>query len=159
MSEKSIEEIYEIYGEMLYKISLVMLKNTHDAEDVVQNVMIKYMTKRTAFNSSEHEKAWLIRVCLNCCKDTLRFLKRSSHENIDDIKTTYPRESETAQVLVGLMNLPNRYRKVLILYYYEGYKCNEIAKILIKPCSTIRVYLHKGRKLLKNMLGGDFDEE
>ena len=130
MSEKSIEEIYEIYGEMLYKISLVMLKNTHDAEDVVQNVMIKYMTKRTAFNSSEHEKAWLIRVCLNCCKDTLRFLKRSSHENIDDIKTTYPRESETAQVLVGLMNLPNRYRKVLILYYYEGYKCNEIGNIL-----------------------------
>ena len=116
MSEKSIEEIYEIYGEMLYKISLVMLKNTHDAEDVVQNVMIKYMTKRTAFNSSEHEKAWLIRVCLNCCKDTLRFLKRSSHENIDDIKTTYPRESETAQVLVGLMNLPNRYRKLPVYY-------------------------------------------
>lgn len=155
MSEKSIEEIYEIYGEMLYKISLVMLKNTHDAEDVVQNVMIKYMTKRTAFNSSEHEKAWLIRVCLNCCKDTLKFLKRSSHENIDDIKTTYPRESETAQVLVGLMNLPNRYRKVLILYYYEGYKCNEIGNILRITESAVKKRLERGRKLLKQELKED----
>ena len=99
-------------------------------------------------------------ICLNGCGGMLfdnRELEKfdEPHENIDDIKTTYPRESETAQVLVGLMNLPNRYRKVLILYYYEGYKCNEIGNILRITESAVKKRLERGRKLLKQELKED----
>lgn len=69
--ESSVEEIFEKYGEMLYKICVVMLKRTHDAEDTVQDIIIKYMTHNPAFISSEHEKAWMIRVAMNLCKDKL----------------------------------------------------------------------------------------
>ena len=107
-----------------------MLKNTYDAEDTVQDVLIKYMTKKPLFETYEHEKAWLIRVTINLCKDKLRFYKQHPYINIETIKTTYPEDSIDNQILAILLELPSKYKEVLLLYYVEGYKCFEISKIL-----------------------------
>ena len=72
----SVEEIFQKYGEMMYKLCIVMLKKTYDAEDTVQDALIKYMLKKPLFETYEHEKAWLIRVTINLCKDKLRFYKQ-----------------------------------------------------------------------------------
>ena len=93
LEKTSVEEVFEKYGEMLYKICIVMLKKTYDAEDAVQDVLIKYMTKNLKFESVEHEKAWLIRVAMNLCKDKLRFYQIHPQINIDMIKTTYSNQT------------------------------------------------------------------
>ena len=79
----SVEEIFQKYGEMMYKLCIVMLKKTYDAEDTVQDALIKYMLKKPLFETYEHEKAWLIRVTINLCKDKLRFYKQHPHPKIN----------------------------------------------------------------------------
>lgn len=157
LEQSSVEEIFQKYGEMLYKICIVMLKKTFDAEDTVQDVLIKYMTKRPLFETCEHEKAWLIRVTINLCKDKLRFYKhfykQHPYINVETIKTTYPEDSIDNQIFAILLELPSKYKEVLLLYYVEGYKCLEISKILKITESTVKKRLERGRNLLKNKLG------
>ena len=117
IEQSSIEEIFQKYGEMLYKICIVMLKKTYDAEDTVQDVLIKYMTKNPLFETYEHEKAWLIRVTMNLCKDKLRFYKQHPYINIETIKTTYSEDSIDRQIFDILLELPPKYKAVLLLYY------------------------------------------
>ena len=109
LEQASVEEMFQKYGEMLYKICIVMLENTYDAEDTVQDVLIKYMTKKPLFETYEHEKAWLIRVTINLCKDKLRFYKQHPYINIETIKTTYPEDSIDNQILAILLELPSKY--------------------------------------------------
>ena len=132
----SVEEIFQKYGEMMYKLCIVMLKKTYDAEDTVQDALIKYMLKKPLFETYEHEKAWLIRVTINLC-----------------IKTTYPEDSIDSQIFDVLLELPSKYKTVLFLYYVEGYKCFEISKILKITESTVKKRLERGRNLLKKNLG------
>ena len=147
--ESSVEEIFEKYGEMLYKICIVMLKRTHDAEDTVQDIIIKYMTHNPAFISSEHEKAWMIRVAMNLCKDKLRFYKIYPQINIETIATTYPEQSEDNQILEALLALQPKYKEVLLLHYVEGYKskrektledlAEKVAKTVIRTRKPIKL--------------------
>lgn len=76
-----IETTINKYGDMLYRLCILMLKNESDAEDAVQKTIIKYYRKAPAFEDDEHEKAWLIRVATNQCRDLLRF--RTRHPQID----------------------------------------------------------------------------
>lgn len=149
----SVEEIFQKYGEMMYKLCIVMLKKTYDAEDTVQDALIKYMLKKPLFETYEHEKAWLIRVTINLCKDKLRFYKQHPHINIETIKTTYPEDSIDSQIFDVLLELPSKYKTVFFLYYVEGYKCFEISKILKITESTVKKSLERGRNLLKKNLG------
>lgn len=149
----SVEEIFQKYGEMMYKLCIVMLKKTYDAEDTVQDALIKYMLKKPLFETYEHEKAWLIRVTINLCKDKLRFYKQHPHINIETIKTTYPEDSIDSQIFDVLLELPSKYKTVLFLYYVEGHKCFEISKILKITESTVKKRLERGRNLLKKNLG------
>lgn len=153
IEQSSIDEIFQKYGKMLYKICIVMLKKTYDAEDTVQDVLIKYMTKNPLFETYEHEKAWLIRVTMNLCKDKLRFYKQHPYIDIKTIKTTYSEDSTDRQIFDILLELSPKYKAVLLLYYVEGYKCSEISKILKITESTVKKRLERGRKLLKENLG------
>lgn len=143
-----IERIIETYGNILYRTCFVLLKNESDAEDAVQETIIKYMQKAPKFKDSEHEKAWLLTVAANRCKDTLRYNVRHPHTDIDSIQEPSP-QSEDSFILEALMMLPEKYKFVLTLYYVEEYRIDEIARIISKTPSAVKMRLQKGRRLLE----------
>ncbi len=151
-TEKDIERIVDKYGNMLFKICLVILCNDYDAEDVVQETIIKYLTKSPTFNDLEHEKAWLITVATNCCKNMRRFNFKRSHIDISDLQL-YSKDEESYGLLEILMKLPDKYKTVLLLYYVEGYKVDEVAAILKISDSAVKKRLQRGRELIRERYG------
>ncbi|MGN7388614.1 RNA polymerase sigma factor [Sporosarcina sp. SAFN-015] len=146
--ELDVERIVDTYGNMLFRICLVMLSNEKDAEDVVQDTFITYLTKSPTFNDSEHEKAWLITIATNRCKNMRRYNFIRKHMDISDVQL-YSKDDENYGLLDQLMKLPNRHKIVLLLYYVEGYKVDEIANILTITVSAVKKRLQRGRELLR----------
>ncbi len=142
-----IEKAVHKYGDMLFRLSVVMLGNSSDAEDVVQETIIKYMEKAPSFNDDEHEKAWLIKVAVNKCKDLLRKRKRYSYTETERECVT---ASETTGIFEALMSIPDKYRIVMLLFYVEDYKVEEIAGIIGRTTSAVKMRLKKGRELLRD---------
>lgn len=152
-TDKEIAEIYERHSKTVYRVCFAYMKNPMDTEDAVQETFIRLISKNPRLESEEHEKAWLIRTATNICKDELKHWWRK-HENIDDHLELQGEETiNTDDVFQAVMQLPDKYKTVIYLYYYEGYDSVEIAKILKKPKSTIRNHLHEARNLLKERLG------
>lgn len=145
---KDPEGILRRYGNMLFRLCLVMLGNPADAEDTVQETMIRYCQKAPSFEDPEHEKAWLLKVAANRCRDQLRFRARHPHVDIDSI-TELAAESSDSGILEALMELPEAFRLVLVLYYVEEYPIGDIAAMIGKTPSAVKMRLQKGRKLLK----------
>lgn len=142
-----IEKVINTYGNMLFRLCLITLGNANDAEDAVQETLIKYFQKAPLFKNEEHKKAWLLTVATNQCRDILRFKKRHPIINIDEINE-FTGETTDSGILDALMTLPDRYRTVLILYYVEEYSIKNIANIIGKTASAVKMRLQKGRKLL-----------
>ena len=149
---EKIEYLLQQYGNSLFRFCLFTLKNETDAEDVIQETFIRYLQKAPAFADTEHEKAWLFKVASNLCLDLLRYQKRHRQEELDAAQymSTVP---ENLEILEALLELPEKFRLVLILYYVEGYRIHEIAEIIQKSPSAVKMRLQKGRKLLKNAYG------
>ena len=141
-------EAVEKYGDMLYRISLLILKNTADAEDAVQETFIKYFTKAPEFTDADHEKAWLITVATNRCRDMLRYRSRHETES-EEVLNTYAVEKSDSGILEALMELSDKYRIIMILFYVEQYKIDEIADITGVSVSAVKMRLSRGRKLLE----------
>ena len=150
VSEKEMERIMDDYGNTLFRICLIMLGNSHDAEDAVQETLIKYLQKTPDFNDKEHEKAWLIKVASNKCKDMIRFRARHATAGIESI-CEFMQESSDSGIIEALMTLPEKFRIILVLYYVEQYKTDEIAKMIGKSSSAVKMRLQKGRRLLKEI--------
>lgn len=148
-SAQDVQEALARYGDMLFRICFVLLRQRQDAEDAVQETLIRYLRKAPRFESEQHEKAWLIRVATNICKNALRF--RSRYETVvsDEFADSTELPPENSEILGALCGLPYIYRVVLQLYYVEGYKTAEIAQILHISLSAVKKRLEKGRKLLK----------
>lgn len=152
-------ELVETYGDMLFRLCLVMLKNRADAEDAVQNTFLKYIRKPPSLEGPEHEKAWLIRVAANECRDMLRYGARHSHMDIDILQdmvslgdTASQNDiSESRDIVRALMDVPEKFRIVLILHYAEGYTTGEIAHIIGRSASAVKMRLKKGRELLEEI--------
>lgn len=152
-TDKEIAEIYERHSQTVYRVCFAYMKNPMDTEDAVQETFFRLIAKNPKFESVEHEKAWLIRTATNICKDELKHWWRK-HENIDEHLGLQSEETiHTDDVFQAVMELPDKYKTVIYLYYYEGYNSAEIAKILRKPKATIRYHLHQARSLLKERLG------
>lgn len=147
-TEFDMERIIDTYGNMLFRICLVILCNEDDAEDVVQDTFIKYLTKSPTFQDSEHEKAWLITVATNQCKNMRRFNFIRKHIDISELNL-YCKDSENYGLLDHLMKLPNKYKTVLLLHYVEGYKVDEIASLLSITLSAVKKRLQRGRELIR----------
>lgn len=147
-SDEEIEKTVDDYGDMLFKLCFTILKNNSDAQDAVSEILIKFMTFEKPFESEEHKKAWLIRVASNVCKDILRLNKVRNHVNIEEI-SAYCREENETQIVSTLLNLPLKYKTVVYLFYIEGYKTAEIAKMLSISPSAVRKRLQHGREMLK----------
>lgn len=147
-NSESVEFIVNTYGDFLYRICYILLKNESDAEDAVEETFIKYIQNKPKFNDRDHTKAWLITVAKNKCKDLLRYRKTHLHLDVDDVKEV-PAKTDKNDILDVLMSLPEKFRLVLVLYYVEGYKTEEIARIIRKTPSAVKMRLQKGRKLLE----------
>ena len=145
-----IEQIMYTHGNMLFRLSLAMLGNIGDAEDVVQETLIKYIEKAPEFENEEHRKSWLITVASNKCKDLLRFHKRHEVVELEEWNSVV-NETIDSGILEALMTLPEKFRLVLILYYVEEYRIEEIAKIIGKTKSAVKMRLQKGRRLLEEI--------
>ena len=153
------KEIYERHRMTVYRVCFAYMKNPMDTEDAVQETFFRLISKGPRFESSEHEKAWLIRTATNICKDELKHWWRK-HEDIDDHEELQSENTmKTDDAFKAVMELPNKYKTVIYLYYYEGYDSAEIASILKKPKSTIRNHLREARNLLKERLGDSINEE
>jgi len=144
----SVETIVRIYGNTLFRICFVMLGNETDAEDAVQETIIKYMQKAPVFQSPEHEKAWLVTAAKNKCRDMLRFRFRRPQINIEYLEGMSSDAADSG-ILEALMSLPEKFRLVLTLYYVEEYNTEDIARIIRKTPSAVKMRLQKGRRLLE----------
>ena len=156
-TEQEANLAIEKYADMVRRICLVNLKNSQDTEDVFQEVFLKYILHDKEFESDAHEKAWLIRVTINACKDLLKQFFRRRVTSLEALVTepTGIRE-ESWEVLDAVIQLPAKYRDVIYLHYYEGYTAVEIASIFKKNENTIYTWLSRGKEQLKSSLGGEF---
>lgn len=151
----------EKYSDMVRRICFIYLNNSTDVDDVFQDVFLKLLQNKSQFESSEHEKAWLIRVTINKCKDILKSFWRKKidlTENME-VQSKFNFEDKAENELFNVvLSLPDKYKDVIYLYYYEEYTVPEIAKLLKKKENTIYSHLHRARGLVKEKLGGDKDE-
>ena len=149
-NSSNFDEIYKRNFNMLYRFCYSYMKNIADTEDVISDVFIKLIKVNPTFIDEEHEKKWLLRIAINQCKDFLKYWWRK-RENIDDYEHLASL-FKTDELLQTVLKLPTKYKDVIYLHYYEGYSTQEIADILQKPPSSVRVYMHEARKLLKGVL-------
>ena len=147
--EVEFAEVYEMYVDDIYRLCFSFLKNRMDAEDAVQETFLKYYYSGKHFDTQQHLKAWLIVTASNHCKDVLKqwWRKQRSTDNLDNLESA--QEQQVDEMMELVMQLPEKYKTPVYLYYYEGYNSKEIASLLHKPDSTIRTYLQKAKKLLK----------
>lgn len=155
-SEQEVNRVIELYGDTVRRICMIYLKNYADTEDIFQNVFLKYATSSIIFENDEHEKAWFIRVTINKCKDLLKSFFRSRTVSLDDI-VEKPEMilSDYREILEAVLSLPQKYRNVVYLHYYEGYTAPQIGHILGKNANTVYTLLTRSKKMLREKLGGD----
>lgn len=151
-SNAEIERIYREYNNTIYRICFAYMKNASEAEDLVSDTFFQLIKKGPSFENAEHEKAWLIRVASNLCKNSLKHWRRKCVD-IDAVAETPGEKLYVDETLEVIKNLPNKYKTVVYLYYYEGYNSGEIAEILKKPSSTIRNHLKEAKAILRERLG------
>lgn len=158
-SEQEAIQAVERYADTVRRLCMIHLKNHADTEDVFQTVFLKYLLSSVSFESEEHERAWLIRVTINACKDVLKSFFRSRTVSIDQlIEQPAALLPDHREVLEAVLSLPAKYRDVVYLYYYEEYTAPQISRILGKNVNTIYTLLNRSKKLLQERLGGDEDE-
>ncbi len=138
---------------------MIHLKNYADTEDIFQTVFLKYALSSVSFENEEHEKAWLIRVTINACKDLLKSFFRNRTVSLDEIMEQ-PAEMppDYREVLETVLSLPQKYKDVVYLYYYEGYTAPQISRILGKNVNTVYTLLNRSKQLIREKLGGEEDE-
>lgn len=157
-SEEEAARAIERYGDMVRRLCLVHLKNPADTEDIFQNVFLKYVLSPVVFESPEHEKAWLIRVTINACRDLVKGFFRSRTVPLEELlDQPAPLLEEHREVLEAVLALPRKYRDAVYLHYYEGYTAAEIGKLLGKNTNTVYTLLTRAREQLRKTLGGDRD--
>ena len=132
-SEEEASRAIDLYGDTVKRICMIHLKNYADTEDIFQTVFLKYVLKSPEFHSTDHEKAWIIRVTINACRDLLKSFFHSRTLPLDSLREK-PGEPapDHSDVLEAVLALPSKYKDVIYLYYYEEYSAEEIGQILRK---------------------------
>ncbi len=155
-SEQEVNRAIEQYSDTVRRICMIHLKNYADTEDIFQTVFLKYALSPISFKNEEHEKAWLIRVTINACKDLLKSAFRRRAVPLDSLTeqaALLPQDDK--DVLEAVLSLPKKYKDVVYLHYYEEYTAPQISQILGKNVNTIYTLLTRSKQILKEKLGGD----
>lgn len=151
--KSSVEILIEKYRNNLYAVAFNVCKNAQDAEDVVQDTFIQYLSHKKEFESESHIRAWLIRVAINKAKNKNNaFFRRISLPLENYMQTLTFVSEESSELFETVMKLPEKYRIVIHLFYYEDYSVNEIADILKVTPNNVKVRLSRGRMTLRNTL-------
>ena len=147
-SEKDIREAVIKYSNTLYKVCIVILCNEQDVQDAIQDTFCRYLEKKPDFCDEEHEKAWLIRVATNICRDMIRFRVRHPKVCIDELENSLaaPEQSET---LKEFLELPVKQKTVIYLHYVEGYRIREIADIMGITEGAVKMRLRRGKEEMR----------
>ena len=148
----NVEQLIRKYSQMLYRICLVMLCSKCDAEDAVQETFLRYMTKGPDTREEDYQKAWLIRVAVNTCKNMRLFSSRHNHLDIACFENQGVSQQYT-DIFAEVAQLPAKYRVVMLLHYAQGYRTEEIARFLKISPAAVRKRLQLGREKLKFELG------
>lgn len=143
----------EKYSDMVCRICFMYLKSKADVQDISQEVFLKLLQHQGKFESEEHEKAWLCRVAINKCKDFHKSFFRKNVCSIEDIEIPTEDKTET-DVLHEVLALPQKYRDVIYLFYFEDYSISEISSILNKNENTVNTHLRRAKAILKTKLRG-----
>lgn len=155
-SEQEVNRAIEQYSDMIRRLCMIHLKNYADTEDIFQTVFLKYVLSSVSFESKEHEKAWFIRVTINACKDLLKSFIRSRTISLDErIEQPSEMSVDDRDVLEAVLSLPQKYKDVVYLHYYEDYTAPQISRILGKNVNTIYTLITRSKRLLREKLGGD----
>ena len=149
---EDFEAFYLRHFKAIYRVCYAFLKNVQDAEDCTEDVFVKAMTCGISFENERHERAWLTTTAMNLCKDRLRHWWRRVVPMEEELPE---REAEDDGLLDAVSALPVKYKEIVWLYYYEGYRTEEIAAMLGRPASTVRNQLRDARIRLKLELGGE----
>lgn len=159
-SEEETNRAIERYSDTVRRLCAVHLKNRADTEDIFQTVFLKYVLNSVSFESDEHEKAWFIRVTINACKDLLKSFFRSRTVPLDEL-LEQPAEMapDYQDVWDAVLSLPQNYRDVVYLHYFEGYTAPQISRVLGKNVNTIYTLLTRAKQMLREKLGGDYEYE
>lgn len=152
-----IVDVVNKYSDMVYRIALTRTGTVENAEDIFQEVFLKYSEKEPEFESEEHRKAWLIRVTINMTKNFHNLAWNRKVVNLDEAMS-FTNETEN-EVFSVVCELPQNYKTVIYLMYYEGYKVKEIANFMKTSEGTIKTWLYRAREALKEKLEGGFENE
>jgi len=159
----SPDEVIERYKNMVYGIAMTRVKNSDDADDVFQEVFLAYFRKQPEFNEEEHRKAWLIKTAVNCSRKAAgnpwrRRIEPLAEDSGGGAVFSFSSDEDTA-LYTALCGLPETYRTVLHLYYFEDLPAEQIGKLLgIRP-GAVRMRMTRGREMLKEKLKGDYFDE
>lgn len=154
------QALAETYRDRLFAAAFQVCGNAADAEDAAQEALLRYHTSEKQFESEQHIRAWLLRVAINCAKNVSRSFWRKNTVPLEEYMETLEFESgESREIFREVMNLPETYRLVIHLYYYEDYSVREIGGILGLTESNVKVRLSRGRQLLRKALQEVWDDE
>lgn len=148
-----MEEVIQREKDLVYRLAFSQCHQKDQADDIFQNVMYRYLKRKPTFESLEHEKAWFIRVTLNCSKTSLKSFWNNRVEEIDE--QAYIFEKKEIDLTPYLNKLPKKYNAVLYLFYYEGYSTKEMAKLLHIKENNVRVLLNRARNKLRKEIESD----
>ena len=154
------QALAETYRDRLFAAAFQVCGNAADAEDAAQEALLRYHISEKQFESEQHIRAWLLRVAINCAKNVSRSFFRRNTVPLEDYMDSLEFDSgESREIFREVMNLPETYRLVIHLYYYEDYSVAEIGRILGLTESNVKVRLSRGRQLLKKSLQEEWDDE
>lgn len=153
---QNMERVVTSYSTDIVRFAFAYVKNLAEAEDIAQDVFLVYLRKAPTFKDSCHEKAWLIRVTVNKCKDYLKSSRYRRTVQIPDDLSYMPQEDSV--LLQTVLELDERYKTPVYLHYFAGYSIKQIARMLRMNPSTVGTRLARGRKILRDRLGDDDDE-
>ena len=161
MEENTNEYLVSTYADMVYKLALSQMKNVHNAEDIFQEVFLQLIKRQKNFENKEHEKAYILRTTINCCKKHYRSAWLGHHADLEDtvmeeIFSDTDASDTERDLYYAILELPTKYRIVIHAFYYEEMSISMIAKALHTKEGTIKSQLSRARTLLKEILAGEY---
>ena len=154
---KYLEKVIEKYSDMVYRLAIARTRNIEISEEVFQEVFYRLSKKIPDFQNEEHEKAWLIKVTINCTKTLL--IDSWKHKTCELPENLTEEDKDIYEIYDTVLKLPKKYRTVIHLFYYEDLSIKDISKILNTNENTVKTWLSRAREKLKNDLKGGFEDE